>query len=852
MLRSLRSILGKSDPSPRIREILTEKHRVKRLLSTEENKKLLLSLETEQDSLQFVPEIITVTFDKNSHYEYVGQNGFFVNSQKYVRLLCSSGNARKNTAVFIDSRYEKELKKILNNDRRDIPLNPAKFNAYFSLASSSSIPVTTPYFVVIPDLEISRNEQVEYVEEQPQGDDLISLETKEITFNLWDGMGLVSPRMAELWSKDFGLDYVPSTFVIRGNFLKGMVCVFDFHKFSDECGIHYTTDAWGNSYNVRDADVVITTSQFKLWNAYGSLSEYIKACEKNNLRWSVSRYAPEHEKTHTNLNYQFLQVLDLSDSQIESLCSKTINYFSGILKDPVKSLLYLLGDRTDEYDPKIYSKINDPVAKAIALNPDLLSDPYVQNHLAHSLNKRIKESYIGGLLVDGFYTTMIGDPYALCEHLFGLPVKGLLARGEHYNRTWLDKNVKKVASMRAPLTWRSEINVLNLKDTLETREWYKYIRCGAIYNVHGVDDMLAGGSDKDGDLVCLTDQKEIIDVVTENIPVHYDTTKVAKTAIDETILYQYDLKGFNSKVGFLTNLSTTMYAMLPLFSLDSEEYRTIISRLKQCRKEQGAIIDSAKGLVIRPIPSYWSNWSKPSDEIPQETTDFYNRILVDKRPYFFRYLYSQYNREYLNYQHFYENYCTTNLGKSLAETLHDKEADIVEKYNRYVPLLDTDCTMNRICHYLENSLKEFTVRSYQATRLDKEMLKNPLIPIDNIKLEKLYDLYKVYKAQKRNFGTDDLCKTLEQYEKHIRQLAFSISSNIQELANLAIEICYEAHKTDTKSFAWNVFGEGIVANLENILSTVQIPFKDPQGNIEFLGNYYSLKDVALSNDDYNL
>ena len=90
---------------------------------------------------------------------------------------------------------------------------------------------------------------------------------------------------------------------------------------------------------------------------------------------------------------------------------------------------------------------------------------------------------------------MVSDPYAFCEHMFGLEVKGLLNRNEHFSHYWNQRGVKEVAAMRAPLTWRSEVNLLNLQNNEETKEWYKYQTDTIIYNVFGVDCMLHAGSD---------------------------------------------------------------------------------------------------------------------------------------------------------------------------------------------------------------------------------------------------------------------------------------------------------------------------------------------------------------------
>jgi hypothetical protein len=870
MLRSLRWIKNIENSQDKINDLLQEKKRLKNKRNcSKENSSNLYEIEKEIDNILFVPEIIAVTVSNNKQYKYINENKFFVNNIPYVRLLCSAGNARRNTAIFIDENYEKELKRILNNDRNtDIELSPAKFNAYFSLASSATLFVSIPYFCVVPDKEIIRKEKVEFVEEIDNADDKIYECEKDITFNLFDGQGLISPRKAKEWADELDLDYIPSIFIIRSNFIKGMVCVFDFHKFAEENNKRYVTDVWGNKIDIRNIDIVLTQSQFKLWNAFNNIEHYITNCKKNNLGWGVSRYSHKNENNHTFLNYQFLQVLNLDKNNIEELCKKTLEYFQNTISNNKDfTLLYLLGKNIiNGYDKDIIKKTNDICTKAIIYNNYLIDDPYIKNHIVHSLNKKIRESYIGNILVDGFYTTMVADPYALCEYIFSMEVKGLLRRNQHYNKYWLDRNKTKIAGMRAPLVWDSEVNILNLINNDITKEWYQYLDTCCIFNIHGCDDMILGGSDKDGDLICLTDQREIINNACGGLPIYYETKKIPKEIINESKLYLFDLNAFNSPVGFLTNISTTMKAMLLLFDKASKEHQELIRRLKQCRKEQGAIIDSTKGLIIRPIPKHWTKWERIySDDSPNEyeRKKFNNKIIVEKRPYFMRYLYSNYNKKYKKFIDNYNNYCIATFGYELQELLNKttllsvKEEKTKNNYYKYQPLLDTDCVINNICHYMENKIQEIKIEN--CLSIDKKLtniLKDSSIEINKNKLQKLYALYKKYKSEKRNFSiiTDDYgeekFKSLEQYNKYIKQESLKISDNLSELANMAVTICYEIHPKDTKAFCWQVFGTEILFNIyQNRQEHIFVPFLDnTNGNIEYLGNYYKNYEIEIDED----
>jgi len=144
---------------------------------------------------------------------------------------------------------------------------------------------------------------------------------------------------------------------------------------------------------------------------------------------------------------------------------------------------------------------------------------------------------------------------------------------------------------------------------------------------------------------------------------------------------------------------------------------------------------------------------------------------------------------------------------------------------------------------------------------NNSLLKTNTIEVDQQKLKKLYKLYKEFKAEKRNFANIKNEKgrrkysTVEQYCKYIRNEALKISSNIQELANLAVIITYETHPSDSKNFAWSVFNEGILANvMENKQKECFIPLiNENGGDINYLGKNYSLQKVDVNkeiNNDY--
>ena len=138
--------------------------------------------------------------------------------------------------------------------------------------------------------------------------------------NRTDGMGLISIRQAEKWAKELGLDYIPSQFGLRQNFIKGMLCTFDIHGFCKKRNkknyivntIYKDNNGEYIKVDLRDYDIIVSESQFKLWNSFPNVETYIENCHKNNLYWSIPQYAPKQAKDILKLNYQFIQTLNLN------------------------------------------------------------------------------------------------------------------------------------------------------------------------------------------------------------------------------------------------------------------------------------------------------------------------------------------------------------------------------------------------------------------------------------------------------------------------------------------------------------------------------------------------------------
>lgn len=507
MLRTIRSITDNNVDLDLLEEWYKERDEIKKLPNSKINSERIFELQTMINTALFIPQYITVTMDGIKQYEKLYKEGFYVVidgvSRHYKRIACSASQARVSTVAFCDSEIIDVVKKILNNGRDEsVPMIPAKYNAYFGLYLSSSKIVRKPRFCVVKDYENIKNVRVNYVTQTDgDDDDLVDVRDMDIPFNRTDGMGLISPYFASLWAEDLGLDYTPAQFCIRQSWIKGMLCVFDIQDFCDKKndGKYEIIDVWGNKVDLRNVDIVLSEGQFKLWDAYPNQKYYEECCAKNDLKWGVSIYTPKKDKNILNLNYQFLQTLDLDNEDIDDVCSMFIEWVSKVsFNDMAYTLLFLLGGDHTEKSIQNYVRSSDSYwIKSLLLCPELIHDKYIKQKIYSLIKTRITNGCLGELIANGNFQVLVSDPYGMMEHVCGLEVDGLLGEKEFYSNYWNEKGVSVVDGMRSPLTYRSEHVTMNLIQNKDTEYWYKHMYTGIVLNYHGHECMNFGGSDFD-------------------------------------------------------------------------------------------------------------------------------------------------------------------------------------------------------------------------------------------------------------------------------------------------------------------------------------------------------------------
>lgn len=850
----------------RVQAIRKEMKEIRKLPTSTDNINKIKKLQSQLDDMLFVDDIVNIKVMTKKEYKVLARNGFDLNGKHYVRFMVGSGQMRRNTVSFINEElfdYMQERLMCGLNDKIKT-INLAKLSAYFALSFSSVLWVREPRVCVIKDFDtVIPNQKVNWINKHEDGNTVEQI-YKDIKLNSADGQGLIDPNMARLWAEDMHLNYVPCSFVVRTAFIKGNLVPFDFKAYAKEHGVLKIKDRYGTEYNVEDIDVLLSESQFKMAKYYSSWEGYLSYHKTYNLKWGVARYNKEYDDEYVLTNYQYIQVLNLTKEDISGLVSYTTNWIKNICSGDIKyALTYNVGVKNPTLSvDSIINSCSSTFTKAIIKNPEMLKDGFVQRKIYNSIKESIRQAKIGRIWVRGNYSFMISDPVAQCRSALGLSPDGLLPANYVYSNFWNNRGVDgEICLLRSPLTHYSEVNIQRLANTDEMKKWYKYIYSGIIYNIYDISVVKHADSDFDGDICMSTNNPYFLKgAKREELPIMYDKEAVPTQKITLPNQIRCDVKGLDTKVGQITNYSTSMLAMLPLFKGEkqTEQREEIETRLKLLRELQGAEIDKIKGTTPPNFPKSWRHWvkiNKDDDDITKAEKYKYNSMVVKKKPYFFIYLYSTLMNDYKAYEKNFNSISLTHFGIPIKALLRKKEhtegeLNLIRKYRKYSPVLETDCIMNILCKEVENM--EFDIKyKPNCVSLLPEFAEK--IDVDEEKMQSLTGIYKKYKAQKKYKGIEALVDNEGIQDDDMNEILRNVLyANRDEYKNEMVELFTSSKELfnyliimcDRNNWSydciWDIVGEDIIDIIPYGDTKVIVEKED---GFEYLGHFYGLEEV---------
>lgn len=891
ILTWINELNGTEDYDSRAKQIKKGIKEIKKQPNSDDNKKKVSEKYTELYDLQFKKDYLCVVFDKKSDYD-TANKGFKVNGIAYKRLICTTNGVKTSSVVYAADRLVEyngqsvnihdELKRRIENGRNtSVKLSPAKYGAYESLAASASIPVSWPRsgdnripggIIVVKDCIVHfKTNFIEIDDSDPTVEPKVTEKHNEdFENNMSDGCSMMLPHLSKRWNGELNGDseHTMSGCNMRCAFTKGMALTFDFIRFAEEIigasaehpEKYLIKDYWGKERDIRDADLILTESQLKLCGSYSSWEDYYEKCIANHYTLRVTKTSEEENDDIRQLNYQFIQSLDLTDDDIDELIAPTVNEIKDIMElDPRKSVAYLCGKGLNEKNV-IFA---ENIAKALMIDKITINDPYIRSKIKKMINRRIKDAKIGVLDLHGNFQILSGDLYALCESMFGLEPQGILNAGEIYSKYWYDEGVDRVLCFRAPMSNAHSIVAQNICKDKKALDWFQYIDTCIVVN--GWDTMPAAlnGFDFDGDLLFTTNNASLIRRQTNLPALNCIQTKAPKKVVKEEDIIASNKAGFGSKIGSITNKITQMTSLMANYDPNSKEYETLRYRTQCGQALQQREIDKAKGILPIPMPKEWYQYganiikSDDSEEI-QEKKAFNQTICANKKPYFFMY---NYDIERVNYQKFIEEVNSKSIGLygiSFEDMLKmDNLSEDVAKFVQYCsakcPIDMSPSTMNRICRKIEEEFDgnfsceelEFDYSIYKSKNNVKRSSYAEIKGLCEHYLMNLKTLNsrKINNEEERKILLEDKDRLLETLIEDMT----SICPNEESLCDILLDICYTGKMS--KTIVWDVCGTQIIKNmLEKHDNTLTYPEKSENADFCCCGTKFSNKTIRIGGE----
>lgn len=861
VLRWIDELNGMADADAKAKSIKSEIQKIRKEESSAQNRRKIKQLYTQLDLIQYKSDYMCLIIDRDKDY-YNACKGFYINGIKYVRLLGTNGGIKNSTIVFVSERYADELRRRIENGRKpDTPLVTAKLEAYKALTCSASVPVSFPNgILIVNDCETKFKSDIVYMTDENRSEPLMEeRKSQEITMNASDGYGLMLPSLAERWSKELNLDYVVSGVNTRFSFEKGMVFTFDFIDFAKKIANenYIVKDAWGNDVDIRNVELILTTSMVKLWDSYDNCNSYVSNSLENGYTFGIAKTCPRELERERTLNYQFIQSYNMTDEDIDELIKPTMDEIKDVLRgDWRKTVLFLKGSGLNSEN---IDRIEDDIAKAIMIDNRMIDDPFIQNTIFHLIKNRINEAKVGVLKVHGNYSIVSGDPYGLCQSIFGMEVTGLLGAGEIYNKYWADFGAEKLACFRAPMTCHNNIRLVRPANNENVRYWYQYMKTCTVFNSWDTATAALNGMDFDGDIVMLTDNNVLVNKL-EPLPALMCAQRKAekKISTDEDFV-RSNIESFGNEIGQTTNWITSMFEVRSHYDKDSDEYKILSYRIRCGQLFQQNAIDKAKGIICKPMPRNWHDRHSANKIEVDNIRELYRSIVADKKPYFMRYIYPSLMKEYNTYinntdrNSLREFQLTVNELKNIPkDKLTDRQKEFLKYYEYKMPVGTGDCIMNRICRKFENEFDGYIGKHNSSVKFDYTIMRcNAEYTVSQF--NSIKKLYEEYNKRIRNYMIFADSERVDEYDSYaemsvmndeFRRECYSACQNRDTLCNIILDLCYK--RSSTKKFAWSMCGHDIIHNLlENNDHIISFPTISTDGDIEYCGDTFSVVSMKI-------
>ena len=770
-------------------------------------------------NVKYMDYMMAVVIDKLSDFNRaVSKKGIIVNGITFKRFVGTTGGLKGNTLLFVNEDILEELNRRCDCNRNtNIPLVPAKYEAYKALTCSASQEIISPKrILVVRDCITKFYDTVIKIDDTDESllePSVETLENVELENNVSDGYNLCTIEFMEKICEALGIDYVSSGVCLRNAWLKGMLYPFPIIEFIEKYndGNYFIEDIWGNIQDIRECEMILTESSLKLWSSYDSIEHYMESYKECGYEFAVTKISPKELDNYREVNYQYLQSYEFEDEDIEELCQPTVEFLTNAMCGDYQSTIDFLG---------ISGFLNDNSwQQALYTNEYMLNDPYIIDSVHRMIKGKINDAKIGKLQVRGNYQIASGDPFALMQSICGLEVTGLLKADECYSNYWNELKEYEVVIFRSPMTCHENIRKCKCVDNEEVRYWYQYMDTIMIINGWDTFCMAENGCDFDSDILFSTNNN-VLKRKHVKLPALMCIQKnTSKKIVTEKDVIVTNKAGMGNAVGSITNRVTAMKEVQSRYEKGSREYEELTYRMRCGQLYQQNCLDKIKGIVSRNMPNHWYNHRSCGDD------EFQKSICADKKPYFMIYVYEQEKSEYTKYIKDGDKKCKVLYGMTVTE-LRDKENKTEDEieflmwFDRLMPVGMGDCAMNRICKYIETIFDDKKIELKANSDFDHNLLKAKRRCTEKHR-EELCELAKEYSLRVSLFKTKK--GRLSKFEREEKRTmmrewfynkAKEVCPNDDERLNILLDLCYEYK--NNKQFFWDCVGDLMIKRLEEM------------------------------------
>ena len=212
----------------------------------------------------------------------------------------------------------------------------------------------------------------------------------------------------------------------------------------------------------------------------------------------------------------------------------------------------------------------------------------------------------------------------------------------------------------------------------------------------------------------------------------------------------------------------------------------------------------------------------------------------------------RYNSEFMAYDNI--SRVIYNMGLRELMSIENPTTDqksLIDTYRTKSFFIDNHSIMNRVSHYMEHKIKDMSRERREIARTFdyRKILSKRNYSLNKNDLDKMQILFKEYKSLKRALReglqdyTEENYSSLDQIRRYINKRAYAtISSNAEDLANMAVCLCYSVLGETSRKFAWECFGQEIVENIKKRKKDnfVRVPIKNKNGSFEYLFSRYGI------------